>query len=58
MSVYCVEVNIVTNGEVDIVDITSDVKDVISKSKIKDGIVCVFFLDPQVLSLQSSTNRV
>ena len=42
MSVYCGEVNIVTNGDVDIVDITSDVQDVISKSKIKDGIVCVF----------------
>jgi len=42
MSVYCGEVNIETNGNVDIVDITSDVQDVISKSKIKDGIVCVF----------------
>jgi secondary thiamine-phosphate synthase enzyme len=42
MSVYCGEVNIVTNGDVDIVDITSDVQDIISKSKIKDGIVCVF----------------
>jgi len=42
MSVYCGEVNIETNGDVDIVDITLDVQDVISKSKIKDGIVCVF----------------
>jgi len=42
MSVYYGEVNIETNGDVDIVDITSDVQDVISKSKIKDGIVCVF----------------
>ena len=42
MSVYCGELNIETNGDVDIVDITSDVQDVISKSKIKDGIVCVF----------------
>jgi len=42
MSVYCGEVNVETNGDVDIVDITSDVQDVISKSKIKDGIVCVF----------------
>lgn len=42
MSVYCGEVNIETNGDVDIVDITSDVQDVIGKSKIKDGIVCVF----------------
>ena len=42
MGVYCGEVNVETNGDVDIVDITSDVQDVISKSKIKDGIVCVF----------------
>jgi len=42
MSVYYGEVNIETNGDVEIVDITSDVQDVISKSKIKDGIVCVF----------------
>jgi secondary thiamine-phosphate synthase enzyme len=42
MSVYCGEVNIETNGDVDIVDITSDVQDVVSKSKIKDGVVCVF----------------
>ena len=42
MSVYCGEVNITTNGDVDIIDITSDVQDVINKSKIKDGIVCIF----------------
>ena len=42
MSVYCGEVNIETNRDVDIVDITSDVQEVVSKSKIKDGIVCVF----------------
>ena len=34
MSVYCGEVNVETNGDVDIVDITSDVQDVISKSKV------------------------
>ena len=42
MSVYCGELNIETNEGVDIVDITSNVQDIISKSKIKDGIVCVF----------------
>ena len=42
MSVYYNEISIQTRGEVDIVDITSDVQDVISKSKIKDGIVCIF----------------
>jgi len=42
MSVHYEEINIQTNGEVDIIDITSDVQKVISKSKIKDGIVCVF----------------
>jgi len=42
MSVYYDELNIPTKGEMDIVDITSDVQKVVSKSKIKDGIVCVF----------------
>ena len=42
MSVYYNELNIKTKGEVDIVDITSDVQKIVSKSKIKDGIVCVF----------------
>ena len=42
MSVYYDELNIKTKGEVDIVDITSDVQKIVSKSKIKDGIVCVF----------------
>jgi len=42
MSVYYGEIGIQTRGEVDIVDITEDVQTVITKSKIKDGIVCVF----------------
>jgi len=42
MSVYSYELSIQTKGEVDIVDITSDVQKVVSKSKIKEGIVCVF----------------
>jgi secondary thiamine-phosphate synthase enzyme len=44
MSVYYDELNIKTKGEVDIVDITSDVQKIVSKSKIKDGIICVFVL--------------
>jgi secondary thiamine-phosphate synthase enzyme len=42
MSVYFDEVNVETNGEVDIVDITDDVQKILSKSKIKDGIACIF----------------
>ena len=42
MSVYYEEIGIQTRGEVDIVDITEDVQAVITKSKIKDGIACVF----------------
>ena len=42
MSVYCGELKLGTNGEVDIIDITADVQDLVSKSKIKDGIVCIF----------------
>ena len=42
MSVYCDELKLGTNGEVDIIDITADVQDLVSKSKIKDGIVCIF----------------
>ena len=42
MSVYYDEINIKTDGEVDIADITSDVQNVINKSKIKNGVVNVF----------------
>ncbi|HDQ16103.1 MAG TPA: YjbQ family protein [Bacteroidetes bacterium] len=42
MSVFYDEINFNTDGEVDIIDITSDIKQVISKSKIKDGIICAF----------------
>jgi len=42
MGVYCDEINIETNGEADIVDITSKVQNVITKSKIGNGIVCIF----------------
>jgi len=42
MSVYFDELNVETNGEVDIVDITDDVQKIASKSKIKNGIACIF----------------
>ena len=42
MSVYSGELSIKTNGEVDIIDITNDLQKHVSKSKIKDGILCVF----------------
>jgi len=42
MSVYSSEINIQTNGEVDIIDITSDIQAEITTSKIQNGIVCVF----------------
>jgi secondary thiamine-phosphate synthase enzyme len=42
MSVYYDELNIETNGEVDIVDITGDIQRIANKAKIKDGIACVF----------------
>ena len=42
MSVYYDEINIGTRGEVDLVDITDDIQNLVKKSKIKNGIVCVF----------------
>jgi len=42
MSVYYDEISVSTNGEVDIIDITSDIQKIVNKSKIKDGIVCAF----------------
>jgi len=42
MSVFYDEINIKTKGEVDIIDITSDIQNVIDKSKINNGLVCVF----------------
>ncbi|KYK22973.1 secondary thiamine-phosphate synthase enzyme [Thermoplasmatales archaeon SG8-52-4] len=42
MSVYCGEFNIKTRGEVDIINITDDVQNIVNKSKIKDGIACLF----------------
>jgi secondary thiamine-phosphate synthase enzyme len=42
MSTYNDEINIRTNGEVDIVDITNQIQDIVSKSKIINGIACIF----------------
>jgi secondary thiamine-phosphate synthase enzyme len=42
LSVYSGKINLRTSGEVDIIDITSKVSAHVKKSRIKDGIVCVF----------------
>ena len=42
MGVYSDQINIKTNGEVDIIDITDEIQNSIGKSKLKDGIVCIF----------------
>jgi len=42
MGVYSDQVNIKTDGEVDIVDITEEIQNSIDKSKLKDGIICIF----------------
>jgi secondary thiamine-phosphate synthase enzyme len=42
MSVYYDELNVNTRGEVDIINITDDVQKIVNKSKIKEGIACLF----------------
>ena len=42
MSVFYDEINVKTNGEVDIVDITDDIQKIVKKSKLNTGITCVF----------------
>jgi secondary thiamine-phosphate synthase enzyme len=42
MSIFYKEIQIETNGEVDIIDITIDIQNAVNKSKIKNGIICVF----------------
>lgn len=42
MSVYCGEINIKTKKETEIVDITDDLQKIVDKSKIKNGISCLF----------------
>ncbi|KYK23673.1 secondary thiamine-phosphate synthase enzyme [Thermoplasmatales archaeon SG8-52-2] len=42
MGTYYGEINVRTNGEVDIIDITVQIQDIVRKSKINNGIVCIF----------------
>ncbi|MEE9440334.1 MAG: secondary thiamine-phosphate synthase enzyme YjbQ [Candidatus Thermoplasmatota archaeon] len=42
MGVYSDQINIKTDGEVDIIDITREIQNSINKSKLKDGIICIF----------------
>jgi len=42
MGVYYDEINVKTKGEVDIINITDDIQNIVSKSKLKEGIVCIF----------------
>jgi len=42
MGVYSDQINIKTDGEVDIIDITGEIQNSIDKSKLKDGIICIF----------------
>ena len=42
MSSYYDELNFKTDGEVDIIDITDEIQKIINKSKIKNGIACIF----------------
>ena len=42
MTVYHDEINIKTEGEVDLVDITKDIQKVVNKSGMTEGIACIF----------------
>ena len=42
MSVYSSEIQIITKCEGDIIDITSNIQDIVKVSKIRNGIICVF----------------
>lgn len=42
MGVYSDQINIKTDGEVDIIDITGEIQNSIDKSKLRDGIICIF----------------
>ncbi len=42
MNVYTDELNIITKGESDIINITSNIQESIKKSNIRNGIICVF----------------
>jgi thiamine phosphate synthase YjbQ (UPF0047 family) len=40
MIVYYEEIKVETNGEVDIIDITDDLQNIVKISKINNGIIC------------------
>lgn len=42
MTVYIEELNISTKGESDIIDLTEDIQNILNKSKINIGLICVF----------------
>ena len=42
MSVYCDTIHFDTNGEVDMIDITLDIESIVTKSKIANGLACIF----------------
>jgi secondary thiamine-phosphate synthase enzyme len=42
MGVFYSEINIQTKGETDMIDLTADIQQVITKSNLKEGIACVF----------------
>ena len=42
MSVYSDEIHIKTQRELDIVDITGEIQNIVRSSKLHDGIICVF----------------
>jgi secondary thiamine-phosphate synthase enzyme len=42
MATYYKEINFSTKGENDMIDITDDIQQVISESKLSDGIACAF----------------
>ena len=42
MTVYHEEIQVKTKGEVDIIDITDKVEQVVKKSGVKNGIICLF----------------
>ena len=42
MTVYTGEINLSTPGEIQVIDITSEVSKEVQKSSLKNGIACVF----------------
>lgn len=42
MGVFYDEINIKTQGEPDIVDITKDIQNIVNRSPLRDGLACIF----------------